>query len=167
MSKTRKNIVIIVLLLVGLLQIIGEIIGSRTIRDLGMATAASPAPRIFSSIKGFEPFSNSVFLEWKGPLGSDESILMTPDLYADLEGPFSRRNIFVSILTLGPILSIDSNWDTLFRALSRYALCGLRPLLGELGVNTQYVIGNVSIELFPLDINNTEDLDFSLEVRCS
>ena len=166
MQRPRTTLVVVLLVLIGLSQMIGEVTGNITLRDFGMATAAAPAPKIFSSINGFEPFSNSVFLEWEGRIGSKQSLLITPELYAELAGPFSRRNIFVSILTMGPVLAVDSRWDTLFKALSRFALCDLRPLLGELGVDPYQVVGDVNIELYPLDINNTDKFDFSMKVHC-
>ncbi len=54
----------LLLLLLGCSQMAGELLGLPRLRGLAAATAASPAPRVFSSARGLETFSTRFFLEW-------------------------------------------------------------------------------------------------------
>jgi hypothetical protein len=51
----RKSVVI--LLAIGLLQMVGDLLHVAPLKGFAAATAASPAPKVFSSVRGLETYS--------------------------------------------------------------------------------------------------------------
>lgn len=123
------------LLALGLLQMAGDVLGIPALEGLALATGASPAPRVFTSIRGFEPFSTRFFLEWKGRDGSLRSVALTPELYARLRGAYNRRNAHGAAIAGGPVLSTDRRTAKMWEAVLSHAACGEAPLLRELGID--------------------------------
>jgi hypothetical protein len=76
-----------VLLLVGLLQMTGDVLGLSALRGIGAATVASPAPKVFSAARGLETYSSRFFLEWTDREGAVRSLALTPEIYGRLAGP--------------------------------------------------------------------------------
>ncbi len=118
----------------GLAQITGDLFGWLPLRGVGAATAASPAPRVFSALRGFEP-STRFFLEWSDHDGAHRSLAITPEVYARLEGPYNRRNVYGAVLAGGQVLVADPMLRPLFESVAAHALCGDAPLLRELGMD--------------------------------
>lgn len=144
MKWSRRSVV---LLVVGLLQMTGEVLGSRGLKGFGLATAASPAPRVFSSIRGFETYSTTFFVEWDGPDG-EHTLQLTPEVYARISGPYNRRNAYGAALAAGPVLATDPVTAPMFGAVLAHALCGDAAVLRELGLGPNH--GNVRIRYAPL-----------------
>lgn len=136
------------LLVVGLLQMFGQVVGAPGITAVGLVTAASPAPKVFSTVNGLETFSTRFRIEFETGEG-ERRIEFDADQYAKLEGPYNRRNPYGALLAYGPILSADPKTKPMFAAASRYALCGDRPLLAELGVDPASVKGSIWVQLTP------------------
>lgn len=105
-----------------------------TLKAVAAATAASPAPKVFSAVKGLETFSTHFFVEWNDETSASHSIEITPERYAHLLGPYNRRNVYGAVLAYGPVLESDPRTLPLFNAIFGYALCGKAPLLRELGI---------------------------------
>src|SRR5205807_2597333 len=63
----------IFLLVLGLLQISGDVLHVRAIKALGAASAASPAPRVFSAVRGLETYSTRFFIDWRDEEGRKRS----------------------------------------------------------------------------------------------
>jgi hypothetical protein len=156
----------ILLLVTGLLQITGDLFNSPLLKGLGAATAASPAPKVFSAVRGLETYSTRFFLEWTDTDGVEHSLQLTPGVYARIKGPYNRRNIYGATLAYGPILSADPRWRRMFEAVSTYSLCGEAPLLRELGVDPATVSGAVRVRLEPLPGTDLGNLRPVLEVPC-
>lgn len=117
------------LLVVGLAQMAGDLSGVKALKGLGAATLASPAPKVFSAVNGYETYSTRFFIEWPTADGRYEAVEITSERYADVVGPYNRRNIFGAALSYGPVLP-----PSLRDPVIRYALCGDGPLLRELGI---------------------------------
>src|SRR5712691_6455142 len=100
MNKTA-----LVLLAVGLLQMTGDVFDLPALKGIGAATVASPAPKVFSAVRGFETYSTRFFLEWTDTSGTVYSLRLTPEVYARLAGPYIRRNVYGAALAYGPVLS--------------------------------------------------------------
>jgi hypothetical protein len=156
------------LLAVGLLQMTGDVIeGSgnepvgRALKGFGAATAASPAPKVFSSVHGLETYSTRFYLEWTDLDGVDHSLHVTPEVYARLQGPYNRRNVYGAALAYGPVLP-----EELRDPVMRYAVCGDAILLRELGVDPARVKGPVSVRYEPLPGTDLGDLPRKLEAPC-
>ncbi len=156
----------LLLLLLGCSQMAGELLGLPRLRGLAAATAASPAPRVFSSARGLETFSTRFFLEWTSKSGTKNTLRLSPEIYARLEGPYNRRNVYGATLAYGPVLVSEPATKPLFEAVVRYALCGNAPLLRELGVDPASVRGPRHVRLEPRAGSNTGDLPLLLEVSC-
>src|SRR5215467_9112261 len=104
------------LLAIGLLQMAGDVFHLPALKGIGAATTASPAPRVFSSVRGLETYSTHFFLEWTDRDNWENSLQLTPELYAQLRGPYNRRNVYGAVLAYGPVLQADPRTRTLFES---------------------------------------------------
>ena len=170
----------IVLLVVGLLQMTGDIAqrtGDRLglafvsevgngARAIGAATAASPAPKVFSAVRGLETYSTRFFIDWTDRSGERHSLELTPEVNARLRGPYNRRNVYGAVLAYGPVLSTDPRTKPMFDAVAKFALCGEAPLLRELGIDPADVAGRVRVRLEPLPGTGIGDLPREFEAPC-
>ena len=148
------------------LQITGDLLNLPLLKGLGAATAASPAPKVFSAVRGLETYSTRFFLEWSDTGGMEHSLQMTPGVYARIKGPYNRRNIYGAAIAYGPILSTDPRSRQMFEAVSTYSLCGEARLLSELGVDPASVSGGVRVRLEPLPGTDLGNMPRLLEVSC-
>jgi len=144
----------------------GELAHLPPLKAIAAATGASPAPKVFSAVKGLETYSTRFFIEWLDKLGEAHSLELTPKVYSRLTGPYNRRNVYGAVLAYGPVLSTDPNGKPLFDAVARYALCGAAPLLRELGIDPDSVEGRVRIRLEPRPGTDLRSLPKSLEPPC-
>jgi hypothetical protein len=156
------------LVALGLLQMTGDLLEryisepvGRAIKGVAAATTASPAPKVFSSVKGLETYSTRFSLEWTDRTGVGHSLRITPELYARLRGPYNRRNVYGAALAYGPVLP-----ESLREPVMHYALCGDAPLLRELGIEPSDIIGPVRVRYEPLPGTDLGDLPSILEAPC-
>lgn len=155
-----------ILLVVGLLQMAGDLLHWPALKGIGAATNASPAPKVFSSVRGLETYSTQFFLEWTED-GTPHSLQLTPEVYARLRGPYNRRNVYGAVLAFGPVLQKDPRTRPMFESVARYALCGEAPLLRELGIDpAQIQEGTLRVRLEPLPGTHLGDLKNVLEAPC-
>jgi hypothetical protein len=155
-----------VLVVLGLAQMAGDLADWPILKGLAAATGASPAPKVFSAVRGLETYSTRFILEWQDPAGAAHSLELTPEVYARLRGPYNRRNVYGAVLAYGPILSTDPRGRPMFEAVARHALCGEAPLLRELGIDPKTVAGGVRLHLKPRPGSNLGDLPLILEPPC-
>lgn len=100
----KVKILSILLVLLGLMQSFGHIVGSKTIKNLGLISVASPLPIVFTQQKGFlETFALEFRLIYEED-GVEKSIKITPELYAKLDKPYNYRNVLGAAISYGPIL---------------------------------------------------------------
>jgi hypothetical protein len=137
------------LLVLGLQQIAGDASGLLPIKALALATAASPAPRVFSTVKGMEPYSTRFSIEWADPQGREKSLPVTPEVYARLRGAYNRRNAYGAAMAGGPMLVDDARLRPMFEAVARHALCDPAPVLRELGIPEDDVAGTPRVRYQP------------------
>ena len=160
----RKSV--IALLTLGLLQMAGDVLHIPAVKAIAAATAASPAPKVFSAVRGLETYSTRFFVEWNDSSGGLHSIEITPQRYAHLAGPYNRRNVYGAVLAYGPVFQTDPRLAPMFDSVSRHALCGSAPLLRELQIDPKNVSGNLHIRLEPRAGSQTGDLPLNFEVAC-
>jgi hypothetical protein len=153
------------LLLLGLLTMAGDLMHIDLLKGIGAATTASPAPRVFSAVQGYETYSTRFFLEWKDLEGRQHSLELTPEVYSRIRGPYNRRNVFGAALAYGPVLSTDDTTREMFLAASRYAFTGKAPLLRELGIDPSGVDGPLGLRFVPLPDSDIGDLPTWIEVE--
>lgn len=142
-----------VLVILGLAQMTGDLLGIPAVRGIAAATGASPAPKVFSAVRGLETYSTRFYLEWDG--GRAE---LTPELYSRIRGPYNRRNVYGAALAYAPVLPAE-----LRDPVMRHALCGDAPLLRELGLTPSEP---VSVRLEPLPGTSIGDLSTRFEAPC-
>lgn len=153
------------LAVIGLLGIAGTILGSSKVKGVAAATAASPAPKVFTSHKGLETFSTRFTLAWTDDFGRHEMPL-TYDNYGRLQGPYNRRNVYGAVLAYGPVLATSEATIPMMRTVSRYALCPENgaPVLVELGIDPDSV-RDVAVVYEPLE-GTPEELPRILKPAC-
>lgn len=175
-----KRAAAISLLVLGLAQIAGDLlqrVGDRLsigpastlgagVKGIAAATTASPAPKVFSVVRGLETYSTRFFLEWTDPDGMNHSMELTPEINSRIRGPYNRRNIYGAVLAYGPVLATDARTRPMFDSVARFALCGEAPLLKELGIEPASVVGRVRVRLEPLPGTEMGDLPRALEPAC-
>ena len=152
--------------MLGLLQIAGDVLHLPLVKGFAFATAASPAPKVFSSVRGLETYSTHFYLEWTDVQGSFHSTEITPEMNSHMRGPYNRRNIFGAVLAYGPVLVSDTRSRPMFDAVASYALCGQAPLLRELGIDPATISGRMKIRLEPRPGSHLENLPLMIEAPC-
>ncbi len=152
------------LLVLALLQMGGDVLGIRAAKGLGAASMASPAPRVFSAVRGLETYSTRFFLEWTTVAGEERSVELTPELAARLRGPYNRRNVYGAALAYGPVLATDGRTRPLLDAVLDHALGGDAPLLAELGLDASGIAGAVRVRYEPVGGADLGDLPTTLTV---
>lgn len=156
----------LLLFCLGIAQMTGDVTGIAALKGIASATGASPAPKVFSAVRGLETYSTRFFIEWKDTAGTAQSLELTPDIYARLAGPYNRRNVYGAVLAYGPILSADPNGRTMFDAVARYALCGEAPLLRDLDIDPALITGPVRLRLQPRRGAELGNLPLVLKAPC-
>jgi len=152
----------VLLVAVGLSRMAGEIFHLQPLEILGMATTAAPAPKVFSSVKGLETYSTQFYLEWFDQKKVRQRLFITPEVYARVQGPYNRRNVYGAALAYAPVLP-----EKFRDPVMRYALCGKKPLMRELGVDPSSIQGRVRLWLEPLPGTSLEPgLETLFEVSC-
>ena len=157
----------LLLLVLGLLQMTGDLFHFPILKAFASATAASPAPKVFSAVRGLETFSTRYFVDWVDDSGNTHSVEITPERGYRLRGPYNRRNIYGAVLAYGPILRSDPRTLPIFTSVSRYALCGEAPLLREMGIHPGSQYSNLRLRLEPRDGFSGTDLPLEFAQPCN
>jgi len=146
--RTQRTWVAAALLLaLGLAQMVADALGLDALKAVSAATGASPAPKVFSSVKGLETFSTRFFVEWTARNGSARSVEITPERYSRLRGPYNRRNAYGAVLAYGPVLAVDPRSRPMLDSVLGFALADGSPLLREIGIDTSDRAGPISVRL--------------------
>jgi hypothetical protein len=149
-----RRAVPIVLTILGLAQMAGDLTGIVPLKAVAAATMASPAPKVFSAVRGLETYSTRFYLEWDG--GRAE---LTPQLYSRMRGPYNRRNVYGAALAYAPVIPA-----ALRDPVMRSALCGQAPLLREMGLQPH---GPVTVVLEPVPGTSIGGLPTRFEAPCA
>lgn len=155
------------LLVLGLLQMTGDTLHSKALKGVAAATAASPAPKVFSSARGLETFSSHFLVEWTDTAGNFHQVKITPERAAGMRGPYNRRNVYGAVLAYGPVLQSDPATRSMFESVSHYALCGKAPMLQELGIPVPEIRGTPRIRLETKPGTQTGNLPLELTPSCN
>ena len=123
-----RTILYYAIVLIGFLQIIGYVTKVKTIRNLGVVTAASPLPIVFTEVKGVETFASDFYFRWNSNTSQSNEIKVTPEVYSKLKGPYNRRNIFGAAIAYGPVLPKE-----IWHPILNYGLCN-DILINELSI---------------------------------
>jgi hypothetical protein len=137
------------LVALGLLQMTGDVLDLMPLKAVALATAASPAPRVFSTVEGFEAYSTHFSIEWTGRDAVEHALEVTPEVYARLRGPYNRRNAYGAAMAGGPVLVDHPYLHGLFDAVAATALCRTAPVGRELGVDVDGSVGPLRVRYRP------------------
>jgi hypothetical protein len=116
---------------------------------------------VFTARDGLEGFSASYTLRWEEG-GQTQSLPLTPEVYARLQGPYNRRNVYGAALAGGPFLADHPLMGDLHERVVTYAFCDT-DVLAELGVTTS--ASTFVLDVVPRDGTVTE-LPLHLVVTC-
>ena len=154
------------LLVIGLLQIVGDLTGIPVLKGIGAASGASPAPKVFSAVQGLETYSSKFNIEWEDTAGRPHAVALTPDRYARMRGPYNRRNVYGAALAYGPVLAANPRTRAMFELVTQYAFC-TGGLLEELAIDAGDRVGPIRVRLEPLRVPpSMRDMALSFEVDC-
>jgi len=128
------------LAVIGCMQMAGYVTGSRFLRGVGAATAASPLPKVFSDVDGLETFASEFTVRYRDAHGTIRETRITPELYGHLAGPYNRRNVYGAALSYAPRLP-GALWESVYC----YGLGPRGPLRSELGLGPDAVEISVRI----------------------
>jgi hypothetical protein len=137
------------LMIVGCMQMVGDLAGNRELRAVGLATHASPAPKVFTAQEGFETFASQFFIDWTDNAGEKHSLEVTPRNYGGVQGPYNRRNAYGAALSYGPVLASNDKTRPMLQSVMRHAFCGPAPLLRELFIPPGQVRYPLQVRLEP------------------
>ena len=162
----RARTTIALLLVLALAQMAGDLARLPWLKGLAAATGASPAPKVFSAVRGLETFSTRYVIEWQDARGERHELELDSATYARLRGPYNRRNVYGAALAYGPVLVSDPRARAMLDAVLRHALCPPRPLLAELGIDAARIEGPVRVRYVPREGAELEGLATVLEASC-
>lgn len=169
LKESIRYPVLAFLLMIGCMQMVGDIFKLVPVKAFALATQASPAPKVFTAQEGFETYSSQFFLEWSDKDGNPHSLQITPkEYYHGIVGPYNRRNAYGAALSYGPVLYANEKTRPMFESVTRYALCEKAPILRELGIDPSTMKGPITVRLKPrqiLPVDHSWKLDH--EVVCN
>lgn len=137
------------LIVVGTVQMAGDLLGVTALKALGAATGASPAPKVFTAHQGFETYSSEFFISWTGKDGARREMQLTPAVYGGIRGPYNRRNAYGAALSYAPVLQASEHTRPMLESVLRYTFCGPSSILAELGIERDDVAGPFMVDLKP------------------
>ena len=135
---TRDNRWALVILLLGSLQMVGDVFDVPALVGLGAASHLSPAPKVFTVVGDAEPFSATFALELEEASGHVRRVPLDREHYRRLRGPYNRRNVVGAVVAGGPHLHDHPHVGPMMEAAARHALCDQAPILRELEGDRQW-----------------------------
>ena len=116
-----RNLIAILLLVLGSFQMIGHLAGSRILRGLGAAGVFAPFPKVFCEADGYEAFAAKFYLEGLDEHDRPWSRELTPEIYSQLSGCYNRRNVYGATLAGAPLLPEELRNALLARSLADHS----------------------------------------------
>lgn len=127
MNRLRL-VAVIALGLLSLSQILFGMAGAEVPRRAAAATAAAPYPKVFCAKDGYEAYAMNFTLHATDSQGREMTLVLTPEVYKRIEGPYNRRNVYGAVLAFAPLLEPQLRDEVVDYAFRRDG--GLRRELG-------------------------------------
>lgn len=127
-QRKLRNLAAAAVFALGLSQFMGYALGMKALRGVGAALAASPLPKVFTDVNGFETFASDFVILYEQS-GKPHEQPVTPEFYGRLRGPYNRRNVYGAALSYGPRLP-----EPIWNAVLSYGLRPDGPFIQELGI---------------------------------
>ena len=162
-SIMKKYLIVTTLLVLGSLQMIGDVLHQPALLAIGRATNVSPAPKVFTAQNGYETFAAKFYLQYVDYQNQKQIIEITPKNYQKLRGPYNRRNMYGATISYAPVLMQNPKTRSMVEQIMKYSLRKDSPLLTDLEINADL---NHPISLIIVPRNNTqhpEKFEFVLE----
>ncbi len=147
-------------------QMAGDVCRIPALKGLAAATAASPAPRVFSVSGGLETYSTRFAVCWTDATGEEQRLDVTPHTAARMRGPYNRRNVYGAALAYGPVLATNERTTGMLASILRYALCEPGGVLAELSGGAAVGARSVRVEYEPLGATSLGALPRTLAAPC-
>jgi hypothetical protein len=162
---TRREFVVFAFLIgIGSLQLAGELLGMPRLKAFGAATQVAPAMKVFTAHQGYETHAARFYVGWRDARGELHEHALTPTLYAQLRGPYNRRNVYGAALAYGPLLRTDPKLLAMQTSVLRHAFCAPATLRGPLAIPAD--AGQIRVRIDPIRPTRT-DLEFTWEIDCA
>lgn len=150
MQPVRLYAATFFLVMVGTLQMAGDLANIKVAKALGFALAASPAPKVFTIQNGFETYANRFFLVYDDVSGGKTKVAITPKNYQGIRGPYNRRNAFGAATSYGPVLSKSSITRPMLESVLRHSFCGQSIVAEELAIIDRDPDGETQVIIEPM-----------------
>ena len=138
MLKARDRWLLMATFALASAQFVGfglEIVGAQTlgksVRGVGLVSAAAPLPLVFSAHDGLETFAQTYAVTLKYPEGASSTerrVEIDSRLYGRTSGSYNRRNIYGAAFSHGPVIARSEGGITLIDSILSFGLCGKGPL---------------------------------------
>jgi len=135
----RHKLAAVALVIIGSVQMAGDLSGLTVLKAIGAAIHASPAPKVFTSQNGLETFSARFYIDWFDHQGALHRVQITPENYRGLRGPYNRRNPYGATIAYAPQLAANAMLTPILEQVTQHGFCGRAPLLAELGIPREQV----------------------------
>jgi hypothetical protein len=156
--------VFVLLVALGTLQIVAELLTWPKIKALAAATQMSPAMKVFTAHQGYETHAARFALSWRDPDGASRELVLDPQTYANVDGPYNRRNVYGAAFAYGPLLRSDPRLRTMQESVMQYAFCKPGRLRADLGVPSD--ARELRAHVIPVRKQVRTDLQLSWEIDC-
>ncbi len=143
----RRYLDAALLVTLGCLQMLGDVTGEPAVRAIGLASQASPAPKVFTAQNGFETYSSKFYIDWQDRQSVWHTLELTPQVYRALRGPYNRRNAYGAAISYAPVLASNPRTKPMVDTVAHHGFCGDAPLLSELGISRDQVVYPLLVRL--------------------
>lgn len=150
-DRIKDHAILLLLVIIGSMQMFGDLSGLLAVKALGAVSHASPAPKVFTAQDGFETFSSRFFVTWQDERGRVQEIELTPEVYRRIRGPYNRRNAYGAALSYGPVLARREDTAAMLDSIIGFAFCEPGSIRRELGLDSRVADSSFRIEVRPRD----------------
>lgn len=155
-----------ILIFFAMIKVVADLHGSTKISAVAAVTNTAPAMKVFTTYKGYEGFSAKFKLKVTYTDHSQVSVMLTPDVYSGLEGPYNRRNVYGALIAGGPVLISNEYTKDAWQEVAYKSFCKQNKILSELGLSSNKKVHAVEIE-YILHTENPENYPETLGVTCN
>src|SRR5262245_22070792 len=111
-SVVLRNVAALLVTIFACSAMVGDILHIQALMGIGAASTIAPFPKVFCDNQGLEGFASEFTITGEGVSGVT-NIVLTPEIYSSLRGPYNRRNVYGAALAFGPKLPPEL-WRSVF-----------------------------------------------------
>lgn len=117
--KLRDKFLLVLVFTIASLQLLGYLTGNKTIRGLGLLSAASPLPFVFTAHEELETFAQTYAVSLHDG-NKVHRVSIDAELYGELKGAYNLRNAYGAVFSHGPVLTRTKKQSALIDSVVRY-----------------------------------------------